>query len=234
MLSLTKDNDLAKLEQFLNFHTHNVSEPPAERSILNILGQDIAAYGFDPNRWVSVGIHPWYVDVETWQSQLVELEGRVAQAEVKMIGECGLDRLIPLPLEIQLQVFEAQVQVAERAQKPVVIHCVRAFNELLQWHKNRQTQVPLIIHGFNTQPQIARQLLQKGFYLSLGTALLRENSNATKVLQEMPIERLFLENDDRDVPIEEVYQAASVHLQCTTGHLQNQIWTNFAALFSQK
>ncbi|HAO51285.1 MAG TPA: hypothetical protein DCR35_19430 [Runella sp.] len=164
---MTKDNDLAKLEQFLNFHTHNSSELPAERSILNILGQDMAAYGFDPDRWVSVGIHPWYVDVETWQTQLVELEGRVAQAEVKMIGECGLDRLIPLSLEIQLKVFEAQVQVAERAQKPVVVHCVRAFNELLQWHKNRRTQVPLIIHGFNTQPQIARQLLQKGFYLSL-------------------------------------------------------------------
>lgn len=234
MLSLTKDNDLAKLEQFLNFHTHNSSELPAERSIFNILGHDLATYGFGAGRWVSVGIHPWYVDVETWQTQLVELERRAAQPEVRMIGECGLDRLIPLSLEIQLKVFEAQVQVAERVQKPVVIHCVRAFNELLQWHKHRRTQVPLIIHGFNNQPQIARQLLQKGFYLSLGTALLRENSNATKLLQEMPIEQLFLENDDRDIPIEEVYQAASVHLQCTTGHLQNQIWTNFAALFLQK
>ena len=141
---MTKDNDLAKLEQFLNFHTHNGLERPAERSILNILGQYMAAYGFDPDRWVSVGIHPWYVDVKTWQTQLVELERRATQAEVKMVGECGLDRLIPLSLEMQLKVFEAQVQVAEWVQKPVVIHCVRAFNELLQWHKHRRTQVPLI------------------------------------------------------------------------------------------
>ncbi|AYQ34607.1 hydrolase TatD [Runella sp. SP2] len=231
---MTKDNDLAKLEQFLNFHTHNVSELPAERSILNILGQDMAAYGFDPGRWVSVGIHPWYIDVETWETQLVELERWATQPEVKMIGECGLDRLIPLSLEIQLKVFEAQVQVAERVQKPVVIHCVRAFNELLQWHKRRRTQVPLIIHGFNNQPQIAQQLLQKGFYFSLGGALLRPDSNASTLVREIPLERLFLENDDRPIPIEEVYQAAATHLQCSTGYLQSQIWTNFVALFSQK
>ncbi|WP_164490145.1 TatD family hydrolase [Runella sp. SP2] len=211
-----------------------MSELPAERSILNILGQDMAAYGFDPGRWVSVGIHPWYIDVETWETQLVELERWATQPEVKMIGECGLDRLIPLSLEIQLKVFEAQVQVAERVQKPVVIHCVRAFNELLQWHKRRRTQVPLIIHGFNNQPQIAQQLLQKGFYFSLGGALLRPDSNASTLVREIPLERLFLENDDRPIPIEEVYQAAATHLQCSTGYLQSQIWTNFVALFSQK
>jgi TatD DNase family protein len=225
---------LAKLEQFLNFHTHNVLELPTERSILNVLGQDLTTYDFDAGRWVSVGIHPWYVDVKTWESQLKELERRAAQPEVKMVGECGLDRLIPLSLEIQLQVFEAQVQVAERVQKPVVIHSVRAFNELLQWSKNRRTQVPLVIHGFVNKPQIAHQLLQKGFYLSFGAALLRHDSHASIVIREMPLERVFLENDDRTIPIEAVYQAAATHLQCSTGYLQSQIWTNFATLFSQK
>lgn len=194
----------------------------------------MATYGFETSRWVSVGLHPWYAQPDTWENQLRQLESIVLHPAVKMVGECGLDRLIPLSLEIQLKVFEAQVQVAERVQKPVVIHCVRAFNELLQWHKHRRTQVPLIIHGFNNQPQIARQLLQKGFYFSLGGALLRQDSNASTLVREIPLERLFLENDDRDIPIQTIYQAAAEHLQCATGQLKSQIWSNFARLFSQE
>lgn len=178
-----------------------------------------------------MGIHPWYADAENWESQLRFIEKMAVHEKVLAIGECGLDRLIALPLDKQLMIFEAQIKIAECVQKPVIIHCVRAFNELLQWKKQTKNTVPLIVHGFNNKPEIARQLLIHDFYFSLGTALLQPASNAAKVLKMIPVTRLFLENDDKDILIESVYEAAAIHLEMTVSALQNQIWTNFATVF---
>ena len=180
-----------------------------------------------------MGIHPWYVDAENWERQLAELEKTAEIENVLAIGECGLDRKIALPLQTQLLVFDAQVQLAEKYRKPVIIHCVKAFNELLQWKKSTQSTVPLIVHGFNNNLTMAKQLLAHGFHFSLGAALLQPNSNAAKVISILPLEKLFLENDDRDLPIKRVYEAGAAHLDMTVSELQAQIWANFAALFPQ-
>lgn len=222
---------LAKLAQFFNFHTHTISQNPKEKSIYNLLIQDADEFENLQNNWISVGIHPWYADAEKWEEQLRIVEKMVANEHVLAIGECGLDRLIELPLDRQLMIFEAQVKVAEYVQKPVIIHCVRAFNELLKWEKQRKPSVPLIIHGFNNKPEIARQLITHGFYFSLGTALLQSDSNAEKVLKMIPVTRLFLENDDSDISIEMVYEVAAVQLEMPVSALKNQIWTNFVTVF---
>ncbi len=156
-----------------------------------------------------------------------------AHENVLAIGECGVDRLIELPLEQQFPIFEAQIKLAEQLRKPVIIHCVRAFNELLQWKKRVAPTIPLIIHGFNNKPEIAQQLIAHGFYFSLGTALLETDSNAVKALKIIPFSKLFLENDDRDTPIEKVYEAAAMHLEITISVLKDQIWTNFVTVFKR-
>lgn len=225
--------NFAKLAQFLNFHTHTVSQNPEEKSIYNLLIQDAERFESLQNAWISVGIHPWFADAENWKEQLQIVEKMAADECVLAIGECGLDRLIALPLDKQLMIFEAQVRVAERFQKPVIIHCVRAFNELLQWKKQTKQTVPLIVHGFNNKPEIAQQLVAHGFYFSLGTALLQSDSNAAKVLKIIPVTRLFLETDDKDVLIEKVYEAAGIHLEMTVSALKNQIWTNFVTVFKR-
>lgn len=219
------------MAQFFNFHTHTISQNPQEESIYNLLIQDADEFENLQNNRISVGIHPWYADAENWEEQLQIVEKMAANDCVLAIGECGLDRLITLPLELQSVIFEAQVRIAERVQKPVIIHCVRAFNELLQWEKHTKRAVPLIVHGFNNKPEIARQLVTHDFYFSLGTALLQSGSNAVKVLKMIPVTRLFLENDDKDILIERVYEAAAIHLEMTVSALQNQIWTNFATVF---
>jgi len=190
-------------------------------------------WGEVENNWLSVGIHPWYAHPEDWQIQLAAVEQLAGHKNVLAIGECGLDRGILLPLETQLAIFTAQVKLAERWQKPVIIHCVRAFNELLQWKKQVKPLVPLIVHGFNNKPEIMQQLLAYGFYFSLGAALLSAESNAVKVLKTITLTRLFLENDDRDTPIEKVYEAAAVQLEIPISALKKQIWTNFATVFNQ-
>ncbi|NBB18263.1 TatD family deoxyribonuclease [Runella sp. CRIBMP] len=221
------------MTQFLNFHTHNFPSTPQEKSIYNLLIQDFRRFGEVENNWLSAGIHPWYAHPEDWQSQLTAVAQVAGHKNVLAIGECGLDRGILLPLETQLKIFAAQVKLAEQLQKPVIIHCVRAFNELLQWKKQVKPSVPLIVHGFNNKPEIMQQLLAHGFYFSLGVALLNPESNALKVLKTIPLTRLFLENDDRNTPIEKIYEAAAVQLEIPISALKNQIWTNFATVFNQ-
>lgn len=221
------------MTKFLNFHTHHLLPHSNEKRIYNLLIQHIDSFEKLNNSWVSVGIHPWYADAGHWEEQLQKVEESAMNENVLAIGECGLDRLIALPLDTQMSIFNAQVTLAEKLGKPVIIHCVRAFNELIQWKKQTKPTVPLIVHGFNNKPEIAQQLLVQGFYFSLGSALLNPVSNASKVIKRIPIERLFLENDDRDTPIKMVYEVAATHLEMTISDLKNQIWANFATVFKR-
>jgi TatD DNase family protein len=192
----------------LDIHSHHI----APNTIYNLLIQDISQFVDFQNQWLSIGIHPWYI--QDWKVQLSEIEKLAASKNVIAIGECGLDRLIELPIEEQLPIFEAQVQLAETHNKPVIIHCVKAHNDLISWKKQRKTTVPLIVHGFNNNAQILEQLLKNGFDISLGAALLNPNSNASKIIQSIPFERLFLETDDSTASIEDIYKAATERLNC--------------------
>jgi TatD DNase family protein len=219
------------LKPFLNFHTHNSSANPDEKSIYNLMIKGIEVLPKLENNWISVGIHPWYIDIENWELDLSKIKKWIDNEQVMAIGECGLDRLAQVSIAQQLLVFEAQVKLAEQTQKPVIIHCVRAFNELIRWKIQNKPIVPLVVHGFNNKQEVAQQLLAHGFYFSLGTALMNPQSNASKVIKVTPIERLFLENDDRNALIETVYEAAANHLEITISELKNQIWANFATVF---
>lgn len=221
------------MTQFLNFHTHNFPPNTDEKSIYNLLIQDIGRFDEVKGQWFSAGIHPWYAEAQHWQQQLGAVEQMAVDTNVIALGECGLDRGIALPLAAQLEIFDAQVQLAQRLRKPVIIHCVRAFNELLQWKKKAKPTVPLIIHGFNNNPETAQQLMAHDFYFSLGTPLLRPESNAAKVVKCLPLTRFFLENDDHDTPIEKIYEAAAATLEISVDALKTQIWTNFAAVFNR-
>ena len=221
------------MKPFLNFHTHNFPPTPDEKSIYNLMIEEIDAIVKVRDNWISAGIHPWYIKMEDWQKDLQTLKKWIDNEQIIAIGECGLDRLAQVSIAQQLLVFDAQIKLAEQVQKPVIIHCVRAFNELIQWKIQNKPLIPLIIHGFNNKQEIAQQLLAHGFYFSLGTALVNPNSNASKVIKLIPIERLFLENDDRETPIETVYEAAANHLEISISELKNQIWANFATVFKQ-
>jgi TatD DNase family protein len=209
----------------IDIHSHQI----APNTIYNLLIQDIDQFETCQNQWLSVGIHPWYI--QDWPTQLTEIERLAINQKVLTIGECGLDRLIDLPIDRQLLIFEAQVLLAEQLKKPVIIHCVKAHNDLIAWKKKRQTTVPLIVHGFNNNKQILEQLLHNDFLISLGSALLNPDSNASKSIQYIPIGRLFLETDNSYLPIQTIYKAAAERLNCEIDILQKQISNNFADKF---
>ena len=84
------------------------------------------------------------------------------------LGEAGLDKSIDAPLSLQTEVFTEQVKLSEAFRKPLVIHCVKAWDELLAVKKDLNPQMPWVIHGFRGNDILAEQLIRKGLYLSFG------------------------------------------------------------------
>ena len=92
--------------------------------------------------------------------------------------------------------------------------------------------MPMAIHGFNGSAQLAMQLVEKGFHLSVGGLLLDSKSKVSQALSIIPISRLFFETDSSSVDIKRLYQAASDKLSITMEDLQIQIVKNFTEFFN--
>jgi TatD DNase family protein len=116
----------------------------------------------------------------------------------------------------------------------MIIHCVKAFNELIRIKKENKVSVPMIIHGFNNNEQIAEQLLKENFYLSFGKAILINNSNAQKVFKNTGIEKLFLETDDSDVSIKSIFDKAAELKGMSVEELKEKIYLNFKTIFDHE
>lgn len=142
----------------------------------------------DPSCLYSMGIHPWDA-ADTPQPDFEQLKQLCADQRIVAIGECGLDRLCDAPLQQQADIFRRQISISEQLQKPLIIHCVRAFDLLLAIHRETRPAQPWIIHGFRQKPALALQLLDRGLHLSLGP---RFNPQTARFI---PASRLLLETD---------------------------------------
>lgn len=111
-----------------------------------------------------------------------------------------------------------------------MVHCVRCFNELLSIKKVLRPRVPIVVHGFNANLQIGEQLMAKDFYFSLGAALLNQESNASQLLEKLPLERLFLETDDADISVQTLYKIVAERKGISSENLQNLLYENFLML----
>lgn len=218
----------------MNIHTHHVGEG------INMLdvGEGSAWVDREKKRipeggeeiFYSVGIHPMRLR-EPGEDIFTGIEHTVRLEKVIAIGECGLDRRSPVCMEKQEQVLSVQVDWAEELCKPLIIHCVKAYSELIAIRKRKGTSIPWIIHGYNNNEQILRQLLDHGFYISVGTALLDVRSNAFRLLRTIPLEALFLETDDKEVAIHVIYEVAAGILGMDMATLRERIWRNYIKVF---
>jgi TatD DNase family protein len=211
----------------IHCHATNKGNP----CIVSIDTQDFQP-GQSIGSFYSLGLHPWFIERQDVEYAIEKIVLSMNDPKLLAIGECGLDKLQSTSLPKQIEVFELQIQLAERCQKPLIIHCVRAFNELLQLKKSSVADIAWIIHGFNSKPVLAESLLKQGFYLSMGKALLNPQSNAAKTLQIMPLPQLFLETDAaEDILISDIYAAAAKIVDLSIEDLQQQIFHNFKRVF---
>jgi TatD DNase family protein len=212
--------------QFLNLHTHKFTNQETVLELVNQYPQEFdAAIPF-----YSIGIHPWYIDELRIEADLQIIESKLQEPNCLALGECGLDKRIEIPLELQQMVFERQLLLAQKQNRPVVIHCVAAFQEIIALKKRLKITVPMIIHGFSKNKQVAKELIDNGFYISFGKYLLR-NPELESVFISIPNDRFFLETDTVEESIEEVYDLAVKYKKWSIDELQQQIKSNFAAVF---
>lgn len=215
---------------YLNIHTHH---PSTEKDTLSIENAQTVSGWIDMAVGkFSVGLHPWYIKPESIDEDFAQLEKLARQPNILAIGECGLDRLINLEMSFQEEVFIRQIHLAESLQKPIIIHCVKAYSELIALKKKLKPRIPMIVHGFNNNTQICQQLINHQFYISLGSALLNPESNASKNILTIPIKQLFLETDDKNCFISTIFAHASTYLTEPVEVLQEQILQNFKRVVS--
>jgi len=226
-------NPLYKLP-YINIHKHGPIQSDDELAIRNILAHEIPEDFEELNGPFSVGIHPWHIDTSDLDEQLALVEKTSNLENVIAIGEIGLDRLTDASLELQKEVFIRQLKIAAKAHKPVIIHCVKAHSEIISIIKKTIYQGKVIFHGFNQNKQIAEQLLKNGFYLSFGQALLNEKSNASKLFDEIPNDRFFLETDESEIGIENIYNKAASIKKSGLDDLKKIVSDNFADCFKRE
>ncbi len=181
----------------------------------------------------SVGLHPYFVNAETVKQDVDFLAKVLTMPNVVALGECGLDKLKNVEnIDFQLKIFAQQIELAEYLRKPVVIHCVRAFAELLQLQQKMKPKTPLIVHGFDKNEVILKNLIQQGFFISIGASVLR-GGKWFELLPKIPLEKLLLETDDKPFAIQSIYEKVSQILNIEIQILQNKIFNNYKNLIAQ-
>ena len=209
-----------------DIHTHRFTDSAPEEVLLScpVLKKEIPAEAV----YLSAEIHPWHLTAENLSCQIERMENMLSDSRVLALGEVGLDKLTECPFQIQIKAFEEIVRISESNGKPLIIHCVKSVDELIAIRKKMRPALPWIMHGFRGKPQQADSLLRHGFYLSFG-----EHYNS-QVMKEIPIERLFLETDESNVPIGELYNRAAAIRHISAEELKLAVLHNVNNVFGVK
>lgn len=153
----------------------------------------------------SVGLHPCYEEDMNEESLTLLKKRLVEEREhIWAIGEAGLDKLSPIPLERQIYYMERQIDLSEHLRLPMVIHCVRAYNELIRLRRESRAKQEWIVHGFRRKATIAEQLLRADISLSFG-----EYFDPQALWLAYSQGKAYLESDESNIKIEDIWQQAT-------------------------
>jgi TatD DNase family protein len=169
----------------------------------------------------AAGIHPHWIERQSWfQTDTNSLLGMAEREKIVAliqhefiqsvhsgncvaVGECGLDKMIATPLELQQQLLTTHIEVAKQLRKPLIIHCVRAHNELIALLKKNKAEAGGVIHAFSGSYEVAQQYVDLGFYLGIGGTITYERAQKTRAAAaKIPLEFLVLETDAPDMPLQ--------------------------------
>ncbi len=215
--------------QRINLHIHQTSETGSTQ-ILNVFAQDLSPD--EPDFLFSTGLHPWHIGKVNLEECFQAIDRAAAYKNMLAIGECGLDRSIVMDFALQEWCFERQITIANNHRKPLIIHCVRAYSDLMQMKKESKSGLPWIIHGYRGNLETTLSLIKHDFYFSIGEQLLNDESKLD-IFRSIPMERLFLETDDRKISIAEIYSLAAQILKIDEKGLAEITASNFKTVFGE-
>jgi TatD DNase family protein len=212
---------------FVDIHTH-LSRPEKETiTVLNIFpGEGFAA--FTGRNFYSVGLHPWHIkSPEENNEMLAQVEEALEFDHVIFVGEAGLDKRSETGFEEQKRVFEAQAFMAEEVQKPLIIHCVKAYNEILEIHKKMAPKMAWIFHNYNGSVEMTRQLANQNFLFSFGEILFLPGTKAIGSFKILPLNKIFFETDEYDGEVEHMYKQGARLKNIPEEEIAMAVWDNF-------
>lgn len=221
-ISLKHTDELG--DQYVDLHTHQQTHKSRYLEVLSLFHDETV-----PERgYYSVGIHPWHADKADLKDMMSTVRSKAAQAS--FIGESGLDRNCNTPWSRQMSAFEEQAMLSEELKKPLIIHCVKAYQNIIALNKFFRPRQAWVIHGFRANTQIMEELLKHGFYLSVGAYLNKADDLFHEQVAKIPQEKLFIETDEEQVPVESLYKRMSRIRKTDQYSLKNQILKNLQSI----
>ncbi len=216
---------------FINIHTHGGNPEAGIFIVENLMAHEGVFPSEIEGIAYSFGIHPWFLNESNKQQLLKSVRKIAGHPSLTAIGEAGFDKIKGPAMELQISTFEEQAAISEEYKKPMFIHCVRAWEELLAARKKIRPAMPWIVHGFRGNTELAAQLISKGLYLSFWfDFVLKPESSA--LLKSLPGERIFLETDGADVDIRDIYNKVSADLNLEVEELKSIILVNYCRVFN--
>ena len=214
--------------ELYDIHTHQVlledNDDPYHSCILDVypLEFEVAKVTYKRHSF-SCGIHPWYS--EDSEAQLKYLFEIATDSRIIAIGETGLDKLKGPAFSIQTPVFLRHIELSEQLGKPLIVHAVKAWEQLYHIRKETKPTQPWIIHGFRGNPQVTKQMVRAGYLFSIG-----DKFNVDSI-EFIPKESLFCETDESDIDIKDVYQQVADALNQDIEALAAQVAENVRRVF---
>ncbi|MDD3860533.1 MAG: TatD family hydrolase [Bacteroidales bacterium] len=204
--------------KLFNFHTHNKSE---NYGIINIYPEENILFG----KKYSCGLHPWHYS-ENYETALSQIELLAKEEKIVAVGETGFDPKSPVNIDMQSKIFVKHVEISEKYNLPLIIHCVKYYNELIKIKSQLKPQNIWILHGFNGKIDIAKKLVEQGFYFSISENILKDTKKAGSLLEIIPTDTIFFETDDKNYNIETIYKFVAENYSMTLSDLVKYIEIN--------
>lgn len=212
---------------YIDIHTHPFRNEVDTITVQNIYpGEGFAA--FNGRNFYSVGLHPWHIGTQQENNNALQMVEEALEFDhVIIVGEAGLDKLIDNDFAEQMRVFEVQAHMAEEYKYPLLIHCVKAYNEIIELRIKMKPAMPWILHAYNGGLELSKELEKMGFLFSFGKNLLQNNSKAISSFRYLALDKLFLETDELEWKVEEIYAQAALLKDISLEDFKKAIWENF-------
>ena len=215
---------------YIDFHTHKPLYS-ADPNVLEIISmhKNVKYEG----EYFTVGHHPWWTNEKLSEADLLNMEMFLSSKHCLGIGECGLDKLKGATKEIQEEVFYQHIMLANKNNVPLIVHCVRQYDQVLNF-KKKHGKTPWVIHGFRRNKQLAKSLIDHEIMLSV-SPLRQMNESFVEMLQFLPVDSYFLETDSEySLTIMERYQLMADLKRVDLEELKGQMKVNFDGFFGWK
>lgn len=222
--------------KWIDIHRHTPVQDPNVITLVN-LDKD---FQVDPQlpstNYFSTGIHPWWIQEIDIDQALEKMKSLSLHKSFLCFGEMGLDLAVKIEIKTQVDVFEKQLNLAKvHSPEYIVIHSVRAYNEILGAVKRVRYEGKLIFHDFNASSVILSSLVSQGHLLSFGRHLFSEETKAYKLFNNIPVENIILETDDSsEVVIEEVYKQAAQLREMDINVLKEKMQLTFSKILAAR